>query len=75
MDKFKIELTWHNCKTHPPKEEYNPLLMYTSGRDVDYCTYYKKFGFPIDENILHEFWWADLYRTVKDSPEFKELKK
>ena len=73
MDKFKTELTWHNCKTHPPKEDYNPLLIYTNGRDVDYCTYHKKFGFPVDANILHKFWWADLYRAVQESSEFKEL--
>lgn len=74
MDKFKIELVWHNCKTHPPKENYNPLLVYTNGRDVDYCTYYKRFGFPVDESVLHKFWWADICRTVRESSKFEEAR-
>lgn len=73
MDKFEMKLTWHNCKHHPPKEEYNPWLIYTNGQSIDSLEYYKKYGFPIDENILHNFWWADLSRTVREFPVFKEL--
>lgn len=73
MDKFKMELTWHNCKTCPPKETYNPWLIYTDGYSVDYCTYYQKYGFPVASKDLHRFWWADLSRTVNESSEFKEL--
>ena len=73
MDKFKIELTWHNCKTYPPKEAFNPFLIITNGYDVDYCSYYNKYGFPVDDDRLHEYWWADINRTVRESKEFKEL--
>ena len=75
MDKFKMELTWHNCKTHPPKETFNPWLIYTNGYHIDSFAYYKKYGFPIPDAELHEYWWADLSRTVRESKEFKELEK
>ena len=73
MDKFKMELTWHNCKTCPPKENYNPCLVYTNGYDIDYCKYYKRYGFLIPEDRLHEFWWADVSRSVRESEKFKEI--
>ena len=73
MDKFKMELTWHNCKTCPPEEAYNPFLIYTNGRDIDYFRYYKRWGFPIAESSLHEYWWADISRTVRESKEFEEV--
>lgn len=72
MDRFKMELTWHNCKTYPPKEAFNSFLIITNGRSVDYCAYYNKYGFPVPENKLHEYWWADISRTVRESQEFKE---
>lgn len=71
MDKFKMELTWHNCKTCPPKEVYNPLLVITNGNHVDYCSYYKRYGFPVAERDLHEYWWADISRTVRETQEFE----
>ena len=71
MDKFKIELTWHNCETCPPTENYNPFLIYTNGIETDHCQYYKKWGFPVDKNELHEYWWADIKRTVRESKEFE----
>lgn len=75
MDKFKMELTWHNCKTYPPKESFNPWLVYTNGYNIDSLQYYSKYGFPVPESELHEYWWADLCRTVRESDEFKELLK
>lgn len=72
MDKFKMDLTWHNCKTYPPKENYNAWLICTNGRDIDHCTYDKRYGFPFDESDLADFWWADLSQTVRNTPEFKE---
>lgn len=74
MDRFKMELTWHNCKTCPPKEAFNSWLVYTNGYKVDYCVYYKKYGFPILDDELHEYWWADIRRTVQESKEFDEVR-
>ena len=71
MDKFKMELTWHNCKTCPPKEEFNPWLLVTDGHNVDHYPYYKKYGFNINEDVLHKYWWADLCQTVHETKEFK----
>ena len=73
MDKFKMELTWHNCKTYPPKEVYNPCLVITNGHSVDYCSYHKRYGFPVVDDVLHEYWWADISRTVRESKEFEEI--
>lgn len=73
MDKFKMELTWHNCKTCPPKEVFNPWLIYTDGNHIDSLVYYKKYGFPPNEDELHKYWWADISRTVRESKEFEEV--
>lgn len=73
MDKFKMELTWHNCATCPPTESYNPYLVYTDGQTVEACTYYKKYGFPVFESELQYYWWADLRRTVRGCKEFEEV--
>ena len=73
MDKFKIDLTWHNCKTCPPKESFNSFLIITNGKHIDYCSYHKNYGFPVSEDELHEYWWADLARTVRESKEFEEM--
>lgn len=73
MDKFKMELTWHNCKTRPPKEDYNPWLIYTNGYNIFDCAYCKEDGFQIKDDRLHEFWWADLLQTIHGTKEFKEV--
>lgn len=72
MDKFKMELTWHNCKTCPPAENYNPYLIYTNGSTVEACSYYKKYGFPVMDDELDQYWWADLRRTVRECNKFQE---
>lgn len=66
MDKFKIELTWHNCKTCPPQEDFNPWLLITNGKGVDNCSYHKNYGFPISAESMDKFWWADLSRTMRE---------
>ena len=75
MDKFKMELTWHNCKTCPPTEDFNSWLMITDGRNTDVFVYDVKYGFPVVDDRLHKYWWADLARTVRETKEFKELTK
>lgn len=67
MEKFKMELTWHNCKTCPPKEAYNPWLVFTNGYEVTFCAYNEKYGFPVVDDELEQYWWADLRRTVRGS--------
>ena len=74
MDKFKMDLTWHNCKTYPPKEVYNPCLVITNGHHIDYCSYHKRYGFPIVDEELHEYWWADVTRTVRECKKFEEVR-
>lgn len=72
MDKFKMELTWHNCKTCPPQEDHNAHLVCTDGRNIDYLSYDKRCGFPFDESDLANFWWADLCQTVRNANEFNK---
>lgn len=72
MDKFKMELTWHNCKTCPPEENYNPYLVCTNGDKIEACTYYKKYGFQFIDDNIENYWWADLRRTIRNTKEFKE---
>lgn len=80
MDKFKMELTWHNCLTYPPKEDRNNTLYVTDGEyvvDVIYDINDGWYDFTahnyIPKNVLHKFWWADLRQTVQKTPEFKEV--
>ena len=73
MNKFKMELTWHNCKSYPPAEDHNPWLVYTNGYYIDSLVYNKKYGFPVPEEDLHKYWWADIARTVNETPQFKEV--
>lgn len=75
MDKFKMQLTWHNCKTCPPKEIFNPWLMITDGYNTESFLYHSKYGFPVADDELHNYWWADLSRTVRESHEFEEARK
>lgn len=86
MDKFKMELTWHNCKTCPPEEDENDFLIVTDGHDVFNATwdkllnrYYQKYDggyfIPLFPCALDEWWWADIVQTVHKTPEFKEALK
>lgn len=81
-NKFKMELTWHNCKTYPPKEYENNNLVITDGDDVCSVSWNRYSGFYIsygNEDIVlssdfYEYWWwADLKQTVRKVSEFKEL--
>lgn len=76
-NKFTMELVWHNCKTHPPEEDYNPKLFITDGADVFVISYWSRKGFydeyvgrSIPSDVLHLYWWADIRQTVKCEPRF-----
>lgn len=71
MDKFKMVLTWHNCETCPPEEDYNDELYVTDGVEVYHVEYSKdrgwwSWGFDdyFTKEELRECWWADLRRTL-----------
>lgn len=72
MDKFAMNLTWHNCVNFTPYEERNSQLYVTDGKSVYEAVwkdgrfwYRENKGVPIecDEN----WWWADVLQTVKTS--------
>lgn len=78
-NKFTMELVWHNCRTYPPKEKYNPKLFITDGADVYTISYSLAKGFydeyvcrSIPSDVLHLYWWADIEQTVQGEPRFKE---
>ena len=78
MDKFKMELTWHNCETHPPKEDFNSYLLVTDGWDIKEMRWVKsdnvfvnKYSEIKGENLVN-WWWADMIQTVHKTQEFKE---
>ena len=82
MDKFKMELTWHNCSTCPPEEDFNCDLFFTNGAGVMHGWYniycgYNFYGVD-DEDQPQEYhlpnlWWADIRRTLTEEPHgFKE---
>lgn len=79
MDKFTVELTWHNCKTYPPEEDFNDDLYITNGQYVHRVEYSKdegwydfRMGDYLPFEFLHEYWWADIAQTVRGASEFKE---
>ena len=80
MDKFKMNLTWHNCETHPPKEVENDCLIMTDGVNVFEAFWYSPDGFMIHTKYgwhgvyedLNGWYWADVVQTVNKTPQFKE---
>lgn len=78
-NKFKMELTWHNCLTCPPEEYWNKNLYISDGTYVSDAEYDKQYGWfdksagdYIPYKELYEYWWADLNQTVNNYSEFKE---
>lgn len=77
MDKFKMELTWHNCKTCPPEECFNSYLLVTDGLVIHEMMWdeifggFWKVGLVIRGDELNKYWWADIAQTVHKTPEFK----
>ena len=77
-NKFKMQLTWHNCYDYPPTEPYNDNLWATDGRWVFPVEYDQEHGWrekgEIDYWPLKRFliyYWADLEQTVRGCSEFK----
>lgn len=78
-NKFTMELVWHNCKTYPPKEEYNDCLCMSNGNYITKVKYHRKYGWldkesgiVIQDGDLYKYWWADIKQTVQGEPRFKE---
>ena len=78
MNKFKMELTWHNCETCPPDELYNNRLIMTNGRYTFDVAYHQEIGWQrvadrvlIPQQQLKDYYWADIDQTVRGCPEFK----
>ena len=75
MDKIKMELTWHNCKTCPPQEDFNSYLLVTDGWDIKemrWCGCFRNRISVIKEQDLDKYWWADIIQTVHKTNELKE---
>lgn len=78
-NKFQMPLTWHNCYSCPPEEPWNDDLWVTNGVWVFPAEYIKTRGW-YDKNtkeclpfeMLSDYYWADLKRTVRGCPELKE---
>lgn len=76
-NKFTMELVWHNCKTCPPEEDRNLCLYASNGKSVFRVIYHKDSGWCdiecqeyIPDELLDEFWWADINQTVRGVEEF-----
>lgn len=83
MNKFTMELVWHNCETNKPKEIENDFLIMTDGVDVYEAYWYATNGFMILNRTEHwwykineglnEWYWADIEQTVRGDLRFKGL--
>ena len=78
MNKFVMELVWHNCLNHPPKEFWNNRLYVTDGKylhEVEYNQergwWSKDLGDYLPFELLWKYWWADLEQTVQNVPRFR----
>lgn len=84
MNKFTMELVWHNCKTNPPEEDGNNFLIVTDGDKVFNATWNKTNGYtikydsaysiPLPSVVLEDWWWADIAQTVQQTPKFQEMR-
>ena len=78
MDKFKMELTWHNCATCPPEECFNSYLLVTDGWDIQIMIWDELWGGFRNRNLevkgtcMIKYWWADIAQTVHKTHEFRE---
>ena len=77
-DKFKMELTWHNCATHPPKEWINETLFVSDGESIHKARYNIRLGWwcvelwdYIPNDDLNNYWWADIQQTIDRCASFK----
>ena len=73
--KFVMFLVWHNCKTHPPSENYNSSLVVTNGKEIFEMCWDKDEGYYTNHNYLkpdayERWWWADLEQTVRCCSDF-----
>ena len=79
MDKFKMELVWHNCFRYPPQEPFNDELIGTNGAYIFDMTWDKDEGYfigkdddyRIQDYALEDWWWADIQQTAMNEPRFK----
>ena len=77
-DKFTTELVWHNCLTHPPREDFNANLCATNGRTAFGVKYDKgewydrEFDVIIPQYMLEDFWWADIVQTINGVADFNK---
>ena len=62
MNKFTMELVWHNCETNPPKESDNDFLIATNGIDVCEAVWHSPYGFRIRSNPVGK--WSGLYEDI-----------
>ena len=79
--KFTMELVWHNCKTHPPKEFENDNLIATNGTEVFGLSWHRAEGYfisqghkfaPIRLLDLPNWWWADIEQNIWGDERFKK---
>lgn len=79
-DKFTMELVWHNCKTHPPKEFENNSLIITDGNDVfgvswnvenGYYISYDDGDMELSKKAYGDWYWTDIKQTVQGESRFK----
>lgn len=78
MNKFVMELVWHNCLSYPPKETWNKNLYITDGTYISKVWYDKQYGWweydkgdYIPQEKLNKHWWADLEQTIQNVPRFR----
>lgn len=76
-NKFKMELVWHNCFLYPPAEDINHDLIATDGVNVFHIAYNKDLGWLnvkansfLSDDLLLNYWWADIKQTVKECIDF-----
>jgi hypothetical protein len=72
-NKFTMNLVWHNCKTHPPKEAFNDNLIMSNGVNVFDMVWSNNHYYAYESGYdLENWWWADIKQTVRGELRFRE---
>lgn len=77
-NKFTMPLTWHNCQSCPPEEQWNDNLYVSDGKYVFKAEYSKENGwynktdcYYLYPELIWLYYWADIEQTVRGCSDFK----
>lgn len=70
MDKMKMELVWHNCKTCPPEAPHDHMYLLWDGEssylaEYLYDRWYVEGQTVYMSGVEHMYWWTDIFNEIE----------